>query len=373
MLDIFIQQYIEEYSGHKAGRWCCQDGCFYKGIADLYTATRDQWYLDQLIQHINKQIQPDGQIKGYDLATYRLDNLNAGKALFLLYEKTNDVRYLIALRKLRKQMQTHPRTKSENFCYENNALNQVRLEGLYMGLPMLAQYNLVFENGQELETVRQQFFNARSLMFDSKKGLYHYGYDESRQSKWADKNSGLSSSFWSQAMGWYIMALVDVCDIIGQQHRDFIFYARLIKEFAENLLLWQQPVGLWTQIIDQPEREGNYLETSASTMFAYAFLKAKRLNILTDQHSQAGRMAFDGILENRLKLKNDTWQLEGICTATELNDSDGGFDDLVKAPVVANDPMGVGPFFMLMAELLRQESVQTNENYNQNKVGSLSS
>ncbi len=356
MLDTFIHQSIEKYSGYKAGKWCYEDGCFFKGVADLYEATKDEWYFNQLLNLINQQIKPDGKIDGYELSEYNLCNLNGGKVLFLLYEKTNDVRFLIALRKLRDQLRTHPRTTAENFWHKSIYPYQVYLGGLYMGLPLLAQYSLMYESGQSLADIRKQFFNVRSTMFDSKKGLYYHGYDESRQSNWADMESGLSATFWSRAMGWYVMALVDVCDIIGNQHSDYVFYARLLKEIAENILLWQQPQGLWMQVMDQPETQGNYLETSASVMIAYAFLKGQRLQILTDHHAQAGRKVFIAIQENHLELNHNTWELKDISGMAGLGAGDASFDTYIFEPIVSNDPKGVGPMFMLIAEILRQEN-----------------
>ena len=44
---------------------------------------------------------------------------------------------------------------------------------------------------------------------DPKTGLLYHGWDESKQERWADKQTGLSSQFWARAMGWQMMALVD--------------------------------------------------------------------------------------------------------------------------------------------------------------------
>ena len=360
MIDTFIRQYIEAYAGYNTGKWCYEDGCFYKGVADLYLATGDQWFYDQLVRYINKQILPNGNINGYDPKQYRLDDINAGKVLFLLNEKTSDVRYLIALRKLREQIRTQPRTKSGNFWHKKSCPNHVWLEGLYMGLPFWAQYCLVFEKGENLIDIHQQFSNARNLLFDYKKGLYCHGYDETCQGCWADRDSGRSTCFFSQAIGCHMMALADLCEIVGRGHQDFIFYARLLKEISETILTWQQPEGLWLQLMDQPSADGNYLETAASAMFAYALLKGTRLSILSDHHFKAGQNAFEGIVEYHLKLKEGNYTLGGICKNVGLkSDSNqeskhnGSSDDYINEPVVSNDPKGVGPFMMARAELLR--------------------
>ena len=157
-----------------------------------------------------------------------------------------------------------------------------------------------------------------------------------------------------------MMALADLCEIVGRGHQDFIFYARLLKEISETILTWQQPEGLWLQLMDQPSADGNYLETAASAMFAYALLKGTRLSILSDHHFKAGQNAFEGIVEYHLKLKEGNYTLGGICKNVGLkSDSNqeskhnGSSDDYINEPVVSNDPKGVGPFMMARAELLR--------------------
>ncbi|MGD9249522.1 MAG: glycoside hydrolase family 88 protein, partial [Desulfobacteraceae bacterium] len=313
MIDTFIRHYVEAYKGYKAGKWCYEDGCFYKGLADLFLATGDEWFLNALTRHVNEQIRPDGTIVGYDKAAYSIDNLNAGKVLFLLHQKTDDGRYLTALETLRDQLRSHPRTKEGNFWHKKIYPFQVWLDGLYMGPPFLTQFSSIYEKGACLSDVRRQFANVRRLLYDLNAGLYYHGYDETRKSRWADSDSGLSGCFWSRAMGWYLMALVDLCEILKEIPAERDFYAQLLNEIADNILRWQQPRGLWMQIMDQPQKSPNYPETSASAMFAYALLKGRRLNILEARHYQAGWRAMEGIVRYHLKSKGDQWELSGIC------------------------------------------------------------
>jgi unsaturated rhamnogalacturonyl hydrolase len=357
MIDSFIRHYVAAYKGYKGGKWCYEDGCFFKGLADLYRATGETELLDALIRQINTQITPDGTIIGYDQAAYTLDNLNAGKVLFLLHQKTDDGRYLTALGTLRDQLRSHPRTNEGNFWHKKIYPYQVWLDGLYMGLPLLAQFSVLYENGAGLSDVRRQFANVRRLLYDLNPGLYYHGYDETRKSPWADSDTGLSGCFWSRAMGWHLMALVDLCEILTAHHKDHDYYGRLLNEIADNILRWQQPAGLWMQIMDQPQQRGNYPETSASAMFAYVFLKGRRLKILADRHLQAGERALAGIVRHHLQPKGDRWEMADICGMAGLGDGggrfpyrDGSFTYYVNEPVVVDDPKGVGPLMMARAE-----------------------
>jgi len=360
LIDTFFRQYVETYQAYKNGRWCYEDGCLYKGLADLYEASREEWFLKELIRLVSERISPEGEIEGYKREEYSLDNINAGKALFLLCEASDDARYPAALATLRDQMHTHPRTKEGNFWHKKGYPWQVWLDGLYMGPPLLARYSLDHENGDSLADVRKQFENVRRIMYSGDKGLYFHGYDESRDSTWADPETGLSSCFWSRAIAWYVMALVDMAEMLDEGHPDRGFYAGLARESCEAILEWQQPSGLWMQVIDQPERAGNYEESSASAMFAYVFLKGTRLGVLERRFADAGRKAFDGIVTRYLTSGVNGRKMGGICLMAGLGDlngtfnyRDGKFDYYISEPIVENDPKGVGPLMMAQSEMLR--------------------
>jgi unsaturated rhamnogalacturonyl hydrolase len=359
--DTFIRNYVESYRPYKNGRWCYEDGCFYKGMADIYQSTGDRWFLDQLVRHVNSMVQPDGSINGYNLEEYTLDNINAGKVLFLLRDETGDGRYEAALKQLRVQFDGHPRTNGNNFWHKKGYPWQVWLDGMYMGPPVLARYSLDYEDGKALADIRSQFETVRRLMFDPGKTLYYHGYDESRQAHWADKTTGLSTCFWSRGIAWFVMALVDMCDLLPANHTDRILYADLLNEIADGILAWQQKSGLWMQVIDQPEREGNYAESSASAMFAYGFLKGNRLDVLPARYAISGRKAYDAIIDTFIEPAPEGFRMGGICLMAGLGDlngefgfRNGKFDYYVSEPVVENDPKGVGPFMMTKAEMQRQ-------------------
>lgn len=360
MIDTFFRRYAEGYQGYKAGRWCYEDGCFYKGLADLYLADGAGWVPPVLIEQVDRMVAPDGTIAGYRPEEYNLDNINAGKVLFLLAERSGDGRYVKAQHALREQLKGHPRTCGRNFWHKKAYPWQVWLDGLYMAQPFLARYSLEHEDGAALADVRHQFDSVRRLMRDPRTGLYFHGYDESRASKWADPQTGLSPCFWSRAIGWFAMALVDLVDIVPASHVDREFYGELLGEVASAVLAWQGEDGLWMQVMDQPSRSGNYPESSASAMFAYAFLKGRRLGVLDDRFAEAARKAFDGIVARYLQVDGERAALGGICQMAGLGDingefgyRDGTFAYYVGEPVVENDPKGVGPLMMAWAELRR--------------------
>ena len=117
--------------------------------------------------------------------------------------------------------------------------------------------------------------------------------------------------------------------------------------------------GLYWQVVDQPGRDGNYLETSGSSMIAYAFIKGARLGVLSPEYSTLGKETFDGICQRYLKTNEQgELNLGGICLVAGLGPDnnrrrDGSYEYYISEPVVENDAKGVAPFLLCYTEILR--------------------
>jgi unsaturated rhamnogalacturonyl hydrolase len=116
-----------------------------------------------------------------------------------------------------------------------------------------------------------------------------------------------------------------------------------------------EATGLWYQILDLPDRKGNYLEASASTMFVYAFAKAVRNGYLTQDYLLTTRRGYHGLLQNLIKVDaQGLLTLEGVCSVAGLGGEpyrDGSFEYYVSEKVTPNDPKGVGPFILAALEM----------------------
>ena len=108
-------------------------------------------------------------------------------------------------------------------------------------------------------------------------------------------------------------------------------------------------------MLDQGNREGNYLEATASSMFTYALLKAVRKGYISSDYKAVALKAWKGILENLIKNNPDgTISLTHCCSVAGLGGNpyrDGTYDYYIHEKVRDNDPKGVGPFIMAGVEL----------------------
>lgn len=351
---------IESIRQGKKPSWNYIDGCMITALLCASEITGETKYADFAEKFIDYYVFEDGSIRGYSKEKYNLDDVNEGKVLFELYEKTGKEKYKKAIFLLESQLEEQPRTVTGNFWHKKIYPNQIWLDGLYMGQVFSTLFKKYFGN-KDYSDVVNQFKNVRKLMFDEDKKLYYHGCDCSKTAFWADKETGRSKSFWLRAIGWFCISLIDNIDYIDDEGAK----AELVKIFAEAIDGISQyadaETGMYYQVVDQGGREGNYLETSGSSMIAYAMMKGARLGVIDKKFAEMGRKTFDGICKKYLSISdNGDLNLGGICLVAGLGPEDnkrrdGTFEYYISEPVVENDAKGVAPFVLCYTEVKRME------------------
>lgn len=350
---------LEMIRSGKSNKWNYIDGCMITGILELYEITGEARFLDFADRFLSGFVEEDGSIRTYDPEEYSLDNVNPGKNLFPLYDLTGKEKYRKATERVRSQLSTMPRTPEGNFWHKLIYPNQVWLDGIYMALPFYMEYEKRFDAQKDCPDICQQIANVEIRMRDLETGLYYHGYDASRKMYWADPDSGCSPNFWLRAEGWFILGLVDVLEIMKDlpMQAESVHLQHMLLDLAKALSKYQDPSGLWYQLIALPELEGNYLETSGTALISAAMLKAVRLGFLPESFRAVGEKAFYGIVDHRLTKNADgTPCVTGICLVAGLGGEqhrDGSVAYYLSEPVVQNDAKGVGPLLLAYTEMLR--------------------
>jgi unsaturated rhamnogalacturonyl hydrolase len=344
-------------------RWDYTAGVVLTAIERVGLARRDQAMLAYVKANMDRWVKPDGSIETYRPDEYNLDHVAPGRVLFGLLERTNDERYKKAAELLREQLRTHPRTSEGGFWHKKIYAQQMWLDGLYMAQPFYAQYARTFGELTTFDDVARQFLLVARHTRDPRTGLMYHGWDAARAQKWADTATGLSQSFWARALGWYVFGVVETLDYFPTEHPDRGAMIQTLRDAADGIARVQDPVtGLWWDVLDQPNRAGNYLEASASSMFAYALAKAARLGYVDARYRQIAERAFDGIVANLIRESSDGLvSLINVCQVSGLGGNlrkdgsyrDGSYAYYVSEPVVTDDYKGVGPFILAALELGR--------------------
>jgi unsaturated rhamnogalacturonyl hydrolase len=347
---------------HAGASWNYTQGVILDAILDVWIRTGDERYRNYVKAFYDGSIDADGRIKLFVIEEYNIDRINAGKPLFVLFEKTGEEKYKRALQSLRQQFRGHPRTSEGGLWHKQRYPSQMWLDGLYMGATFLAEYGKVMGEPEVFDDVVLQFVLMEKHARDEKTGLLYHGWDESRIQKWCDPKTGLSRILWARGVGWYAMALVDTLDFLPADHPRRGELIAILNRLAPAIARYQDPKsGVWYQVLDQGGRKGNYLESSASCMFSYTLLKAARLGYIDAKYAQFGKRAYEGILKEFIEAdKSGEVHIHRGCQGAGLGPDpannryrDGSYEYYLSEKVRSNDTKSIGSFIVASLEFER--------------------
>lgn len=343
---------------NKPASWDYEQGLMYKAIEKVWNRTGNGKYYEYVRRDMDRYVQKDGSIRTYKYDDFNLDNIPTGRALLTLYQQTqpDKDKYRKAADLLWKQIENQPQTKEGGFWHKKRYPYQMWLDGLFMAEPFAAEYSLIFNHPEHFDHIAKQFALIEKYAVDDKTGLIYHAYDESKEQKWADPKTGRSPHFWSRAIGWYAMALVDVLDYIPANHPERANLIKYLQRLAPALVKYQDAKsGVWYQMTTQGTRKGNYFEASASCMFVYALAKGVRMGYLPASYLASAQKGYTGILKEFIEEEaNGTISLNKTVSVGGLGGSpyrDGTYEYYLSEPIRKNDLKGVGPFIFASVEM----------------------
>jgi len=350
------EEAIEERPSGKPASWNYEYAVLLKGFEILSKQTGNAQYLAYSKKIIDNFVRKDGSIRSYDLVEFNIDHVTPGRILLTLYQSTKEDKYKKAAQLLRTQLDWQPRTKEGGFWHKLRYPYQMWLDGLYMGDLFYAEYAQMFNSPKDFDDVANQFIWMEKHSRDDKTGLLYHAWDESKQQPWADPLTGRSPGFWSRSMGWYAVALVDVLDYLPKDHPKRNEIIAILKRLCEAVKNYQdQQSGVWYQVTDKASVPGNYLESSGSSMFVFAFAKGARMGYIDKSYQTAAKKGFEGLVKNFI-LKDDKGgvHLTKSCSGAGLGGTpyrDGSFEYYVKEPKRTDDLKAMGPFIQASIEI----------------------
>lgn len=335
-----------------------------------------------------------------------IDDLAAGKIFFTLYaeemRKGNAAdanRYKHCATYLRNKLKYNhkriqaPKPGAGGFFHKAQYPNQMWLDGLYMGTAFYAEWQNYFgndlgndDNFESWSDIASQFKIIHKYTYDSNKQLNYHAWSADpadANSFWAKKNDpykGCSPEFWGRGMGWYFAALVDVLEMMPPAHPDYTALKEIVSQVANGLARYQDKTsGCWYQLLQYDASiksdvngdtingktynkcdQSNYLESSASSMFTYAYYKGIRLGLLDKkQFMPIADKAYNGLISNFIKEDADKGlSIIQSCASAGL----GPAKDLSRTGTVnyylcgsdvsitRNEGKAIGPFIMASLE-----------------------
>ena len=321
-----------------------------------------------------------------------LDNLNAVKLYIGLYNNTNatgtDQRnYKTAISRAQEGLKAHDTNNSiksgtlagdavvGGWFHKTTYNNQMWLDGAYMGSALLAQIvnfngtgsNVFGSTAKDWDMVFKQLNIVWNMCWNSTDKLMYHAFEanagtgtgtnesKSHADTWAGLNGTKepytfhSAAYWGRANAWYLMALVDVLEAMknaGQESTtNYTTLKQHLADLAAGIAARQDSkTGGWYQVMDKdasftassynsnwtdkPASVTNYIETSATAIFAAAYFKAVRLGVLSSttqyDYKTIAKNAFEGLVNNYTYLDNNgDMQIWGSCRSAGLGGGTG--------------------------------------------------
>ena len=342
-------------------KWNYTTGLELKAILDVYThaGSSNASFLSYVDAWYDAIIDGNGAIYKYKKSNFSTDHICPGRTLFKLYDITGKQKYRAAMDSLYSQIQDQPRTPEGGFWHKQVYPEQMWLDGLYMAQPFYAEYTARFvadslERERNYGDIVHQFATVYDYTLDPSTGLLRHAWDSSHSMFWCDPETGQSDHAWGRALGWYCMALVDVIEILQDGSCKDVLIGILNNLYQVLPLFADKTTGMWFQVLDQPYREGNYLEATCSAMFTYAWLKGCRLGFLGNREGAV--QAYESLLKTFVTEEDGLVNLNQCCEVAGLGGKDnrrGDYEYYINERVRANDPKGIGPLIWAALEYER--------------------
>ncbi|MBQ4029420.1 MAG: glycoside hydrolase family 88 protein, partial [Prevotella sp.] len=326
--------------------------------------------INYLKEYPAKMIDEKGNITGYAYKDFNLDNVRTARFILRMYNLFPTKKDQKALKTLFKQLENQPRTKEGVYWHKAIYAYQVWLDGIYMGLPFytMAAPQLKGEKKavKYYNDAVDQITKTDFRTYDPKTELWKHAWDETHTAFWADKETGQSKHTWARALGWYVMAMTEVLDVLPENYERRGEVIELLNKAVKSIVKYQdKKTGVWYDVMDV-KSDKNYLESTASSMFAYVMLKGIRKGYLDSSYKAAALKAYEGIIKEFIRVDADkTISLTHCCSVSGLGPApgpyvtkpnfkrDGSFEYYMSEPIRDNDAKGVGPFVWASLEMER--------------------
>lgn len=369
------QSWLLDFS--KKPKWSYVMGIELEGMLDTYLRYHDDSLLKYVESYPEKMISDKGEVTGYHYKDFNLDNIRTAKFICRMQQLAPRKGNEEALKTFFKQLQHQPRTADGVFWHKAIYAHQVWLDGIFMGLPFYCQYASQYLKPKKAVKIYDdavnQILTTDKRTYDEKTGLWKHAWDETHTQFWANKTTGQSQHTWARALGWYVMAMTEVLDVLPENYARRGEVQQLLQKAMTAVVKYQdKKSGVWYDVMDVKDAS-NYLESTASSMFAYVLLKGVRKGYLPEKltldnkvinFKEAGQKAYAGILRQFIRVNADkTISLTHCCSVSGLGPGpgpfvkkpnykrDGSFAYYMSEPIRDNDAKGIGPFIWASLEM----------------------
>lgn len=350
---------LKDFPIYAPNRWNYEYSFFMAGVYRQGKKVNNPEYVSYAKQWIDGFITEEGTFRSgvYTMKEYKLDDILPGRVVLYLYDETGETKYKSIADTLMLHLSQQPKTRDGGYWHKEIYPYQMWLDGIFMADVFSMQYANTFNAPEWYDESIHQIKLIYEHTLDPATGLLYHGWDESKNPVWAHPERGTSPEFWGRAVGWYLMALVESLDYIPDNHPERKEVINILQDLSAAVRKYQDSSSkLWYQVMDQGNQPGNWIETSCSAMFAYAFAKGHRLGFLDKTYLATAHEAFDALLDQYVFVDDaGNLHLDQTVKIGTLNpkNSKGDFEYYVTTERRINDYKGLASLLFLSIELNR--------------------
>lgn len=281
----FVDKYFDEFTKSFAGDCNADDAYMLNACISMYKATKEERYKNFVLEYLDSKVSEDGSIAGFEDG--KLSYISIGVAVIFAFDVTGNEKYKNAAVKLFGKLNEMPRCNSV-FVYDKKKIDDVSVASFYEGITFYMLYETKFGGKEHYNDVIVQFRQARKLIFDQVKNIYHSGIENGKQ---------LDFEISSEAD--MIMSIIDALSYIDQPIYEYYNELKeLFKEAIKGLLPYQKKDNYFfvDGIVAPVKNPEGCFNCTAKVL--YSLLKGCRMKaILAEKYEDIAENTFASLVE----------------------------------------------------------------------------
>lgn len=353
-------------------KWAYQAGFTLMAMLRVYNAYGGSNLLNYATNYYHGKVGSSGitnSTVAYNKTAYNLDHVQPGYNLFLLKTLDSSTTYqnyyenVISI--LADQIKDQPTVSAGTYhpyIHKASYNKQVWLDGSFMALPFKTLYAKERLGGTEnqatvYDSAAGQLIDIADLTYDPVTHLYRHAYSEDSSVGWIDPDTNGQSYFcWGRALGWFMMAISEVLDILPSDHSKRSNLIKILTDLCEVLPNYADSVsGVYRNLPTYGTADSrNKLEATSSCMFSYVYLHGVNKGYLPASMLQYAKELYENVVNEFVTTSGNTVSLNNCVTG-----GNPGATSTTRAQVIENyltktyaadDPHGVPAFILASLE-----------------------
>jgi unsaturated rhamnogalacturonyl hydrolase len=332
------------------GFWSYPHGVIYSGLIKASEITKDKKFLEIPAKNIKFFFDNLSYFKRNDstfgessngyrsaLRTTSLDDCGSmGAALIRYFKIEKDPRIKAMIDHIgnfisKKQF----RLADGTLARQRPQAQSVWADDAYMSIPFLSQMGSLTGDPKYIDDAAKQVVQMSKYLFRWEKGLFDHGVNIHNE---YDPNI-----YWGRANGWVIISIVDLLDVLPENHKDRNEILKILRTHVKGLTECQGADGFWHNLLDKND---SYTETSCTALFTYSIAHAINMGWVDYTYGPVAQAGWNALATRILR----NGQVDGTCIGTTFASENIYY---YHRPTSVYSSLAYGPVLLAGTEMIK--------------------